>query len=83
MAAATRESIEGKVRSSLSDMLGLASDEIKLDSHILEDLGADSLDIVELIMEAEEEFELELPDHEMERCFTVEQVIDLIASKVL
>lgn len=83
MSVETRQSIEGKVRSTLSDQLGLSSEEIKLESHVMDDLGADSLDVVELVMSLEEEFTIEITDEEAERCFTVEGIVDAIAAKVL
>ena len=58
--------IEAKVKSIIADQLGVGEDEIKLESSFIEDLGADSLDIVELVMAMEEEFEVEIPDEEAE-----------------
>ena len=64
-------SIEARVRSIIADQLGVSEDEIKPESKFIEDLGADSLDIVELIMAMEEEFETEIPDEEAEKIRTV------------
>ena len=58
----TATSIEAKVKSIIADQLGVGEDEIKMESSFIEDLGADSLDIVELVMAMEEEFEIEIPD---------------------
>lgn len=77
----TREVVEQVVKQTLSDMLGVGLEEVKDDSNILSDLGADSLDIVELIMECEEHFEIELTDEEAVECETVLDVVDLIVLK--
>jgi acyl carrier protein len=67
----TAQNIEGKVKSIIADQLGVSEDEIKPESSFIEDLGADSLDIVELVMAMEEEFEIEIPDEEAENIKTV------------
>lgn len=72
--------IEEKVFSIISDQLGVAEDQVKADSKFIEDLGADSLDIVELIMAMEEEFDIEIPDEEAEKIRTVNDVISYIKS---
>ncbi len=58
------DDIFGRIRGIIADQLGLEEDEVSEDSDFIEDLGADSLDIVELIMELEEEFDLEIPDED-------------------
>lgn len=83
MKVESRVEIEAKVRSALSDMLGLSSDEIKPESQVMSDLGADSLDVVEIVMAFEEEFDIEVNDDEFNEGTTVEGIVDLIASKVL
>lgn len=70
--------IEAKVRSIIADQLGVSEDEIKMESSFIEDLGADSLDIVELVMAMEEEFEVEIPDEEAENIKTVGDAINYI-----
>lgn len=75
-------SIEAKVISIVSNQLSLREDEIKGDSRFIDDLGADSLDIVELIMEMEEEFDVEIPDEDVEKMTTVKDVVDYIAQLV-
>jgi len=70
--------IEQRVRSLIADQLGVGEEEIKAESRFIEDLGADSLDIVELIMAMEEEFETEIPDEEAEKIQTVGDTIDYI-----
>jgi len=73
-------SIELKVKSIIADQLGVGEDEIKPESSFIEDLGADSLDIVELVMAMEEEFEVEIPDEEAENIKTVGDAINYINS---
>ncbi len=70
--------IEVKVKSIIADQLGVGEDEIKPESSFIEDLGADSLDIVELVMAMEEEFEVEIPDEEAENIKTVGDAINYI-----
>jgi acyl carrier protein len=71
-------SIEAKVKSIIADQLGVSEDEIKTESSFIEDLGADSLDIVELVMAMEEEFEIEIPDEEAENIKTVGDAVTYI-----
>ncbi len=73
--------IEAKVKSIIADQLGVGEDEIKPESSFIEDLGADSLDIVELVMAMEEEFEVEIPDEEAENIKTVGDAINYINTK--
>jgi acyl carrier protein len=70
--------IEAKVKNIIADQLGVGEDEIKPESSFIEDLGADSLDIVELVMAMEEEFEVEIPDEEAENIKTVGDAINYI-----
>jgi len=74
----TATNIEAKVKSIIADQLGVGEDEIKMESSFIEDLGADSLDIVELVMAMEEEFEIEIPDDEAENIKTVGDAINYI-----
>lgn len=67
-----------KVKEIISDQLGIDSEEISMDSSFIDDLGADSLDVVELIMALEAEFDMEIPDEEAERISTVADVVDYI-----
>lgn len=71
-------SIESKVKTIIAEQLGISEDQIKTDSAFIEDLGADSLDIVELVMAMEEEFEVEIPDEEAENIKTVQNAINYI-----
>ena len=70
--------IEQKVRKIVSEQLGSDEDQIKNESSFIDDLGADSLDTVELVMALEEEFDTEIPDEEAEKITTVQQAIDYI-----
>ncbi len=70
--------VEQKVRGIIAEQLGVGEDEIKATSSFIEDLGADSLDIVELVMAMEEEFEVEIPDEEAENIKTVQDAVNYI-----
>ena len=70
--------IEQKVKNIIADQLGVGEDEIKITSSFIDDLGADSLDIVELVMAMEEEFEVEIPDEEAENIKTVQDAVNYI-----
>ncbi|HHY04604.1 MAG TPA: acyl carrier protein [Thermoanaerobacterales bacterium] len=65
-----------KVKQIIADQLGIDEDEVTPEASFIDDLGADSLDIVELIMAFEEEFDLEIPDEDAEKIKTVQDVID-------
>ena len=67
-----------KVRDIVVDQLGVEADEVNIDSTFIDDLGADSLDIVELIMAFEEEFGIEIPDEAAEKIKTVQDVVSHI-----
>ncbi len=71
-------SVENRVKTIIADQLGVAEDTIKPESKFIEDLGADSLDIVELIMAMEEEFQTEIPDEEAEKIRTVGDAISYV-----
>ena len=64
-----------KVRDIVVDQLGVEADEVSIESTFIDDLGADSLDIVELIMAFEEEFGIEIPDEAAEKIKTVQDVV--------
>ena len=70
--------IETKVRRIVAEQMGMSEDEISRETSFVNDLNADSLDTVELVMEFEEEFELSIPDEEAEKIQTVGQAIDYI-----
>ena len=70
--------IEDRVKKIVVEQLGVAEDQVKHDASFVDDLGADSLDTVELVMALEEEFDAEIPDDEAEKITTVKQAIDFI-----
>ena len=72
------DEIVSKVTKIISEQLGKDESEINLESHFIDDLDADSLDTVELVMALEEEFEPEIPDEEAEKITTVKEAIDYI-----
>ena len=71
-----------KVKGIIVEQLGANEDAVKLEASFIDDLGADSLDIVELIMALEEEFDTEIPDSDAEKIVTVGDVIDYIKEHV-
>jgi acyl carrier protein len=73
-------SVEERVKKIVIEQLGVKDEEVKEDASFVDDLGADSLDTVELVMALEEEFETEIPDDEAEKITTVKQAIDYINS---
>ena len=73
-------SIEDRVKKIVSDQLGTSFDEIQSDSSFVDDLGADSLDTVELVMALEEEFDLEIADEDAEKISTVNDAVEYINS---
>jgi acyl carrier protein len=75
---ADNDNIETKVREKIAEQLGVAADEVKPESSFIEDLGADSLDIVELVMALEEEFNIEISDEDAEKIRTVKDVVGYI-----
>ena len=73
--------IEERVKKITVEQLGVSEAEVKIDSSFVDDLGADSLDTVELVMAFEEEFETEIPDEEAEKITTIQQAIDYIKAQ--
>ncbi|MFL0195942.1 acyl carrier protein [Clostridium sp. WILCCON 0269] len=71
-----------KIQKIISEQLGIDSEEITLESSFIDDLGADSLDIVELIMAIETEFDLEIPDEEAEKVKVVGDVVEYIKAHI-
>ncbi len=72
------ENIEQKVKDIIVEQLGVDAAEVKVEASFVNDLGADSLDTVELVMALEESFDMEIPDEEAEKIQTVGQAIDYI-----
>jgi len=76
------ENVEQRVKKIVAEQLGVNEAEIKKESSFVDDLGADSLDTVELVMALEEEFECEIPDEEAEKITNVQQAIDYVKGHV-
>jgi acyl carrier protein len=72
------QDIENKIREKIAEQLGVATDEVTAEASFIEDLGADSLDIVELVMALEEEFNIEISDEDAEKIRTVKDVVTYI-----
>jgi acyl carrier protein len=71
-------SVEERVRKIVVDQLGVKEEEVTLDASFVDDLGADSLDTVELVMALEEEFETEIPDEDAEKITKVKEAVDYV-----
>ena len=71
-----------KVQKIISENLNVPLEKVTMDTHLVDDLGADSLDIVELIMALEEEFDIEIPDSDAEKVVTVGDVVEYIKDHV-
>lgn len=70
-----------KIRATIASQLSIDEEEIKMESSFMNNLGADSLDIVELIMALEEEYDIEIPDEDVEKIATVGDVVEYIKSR--
>ena len=77
-----KTTIEERVKKIVSEQLGIEDEDIAAESSFVEDLGADSLDTVELVMAFEEEFKIEIPDEDAEKMLSVKNAIDYIKEKV-
>lgn len=77
-----RDEIFGKVKEITVSQLGVEESEVDIDTSFVDDLGADSLDIVELVMALEEEFGLEIPDEDAEKIATIKDGVDYIEKKI-
>lgn len=75
-------SVEDKVKNIIVEQLGVDMESVTPEASFIDDLGADSLDIVELVMTMEEEFDLEIPDEDAEKIKSVNDVINYIKAKV-
>lgn len=78
----TRDEISGKVKNIIVEQLGVNADEVKDEASFIDDLGADSLDTVELVMALEEEFNAEIPDEDAEKLRTVGDAVNYIDQKL-
>ena len=74
--------IEERVKKIVCEQLGVKEEEVKASSSFVDDLGADSLDTVELVMALEEEFETEIPDEQAEKLTTIQEAIDYIVANL-
>jgi acyl carrier protein len=75
-------SVENKIKKIIVDQLGVEADEVKNEASFMDDLGADSLDTVEMVMAFEDEFGVEIPDEDAEKIKTVQDAISYVESKV-
>lgn len=73
--------VEERIKKIIAEQLGVEEDDVVPDAKFVEDLGADSLDTVELVMALEEEFEIEIPDEDAEKIQTVSAAVDFIRDK--
>ncbi len=74
--------VEDRIKKIIAEQLGVEEDDVVPEAKFVEDLGADSLDTVELVMALEEEFEIEIPDEDAEKIQTVASAVDFIKEKV-
>jgi acyl carrier protein len=74
--------VEERVRKIVAEQLGVKEEELKNSASFVDDLGADSLDTVELVMALEEEFETEIPDEEAEKITTIQEAVDYIEANI-
>ena len=74
----SEEQVFGKIKDIIIEQLGVSEDSVTMEASFIDDLGADSLDIVELVMAIEEEFDLEIPDSEAEKVTAVADVVEYI-----
>lgn len=74
--------IEDRIKKIIAEQLGVEEDEVVPEASFVEDLGADSLDTVELVMAFEEEFDIEIPDEDAEKILTVGKAMDYIKEKM-
>ncbi|NLM26128.1 MAG: acyl carrier protein [Firmicutes bacterium] len=71
-----------RVKDIIVEQLGVNPEEVTLKAHFVDDLGADSLDVVELVMAFEEEFDLQIPDEDAEKISTVEDAVEYIKGEI-
>ena len=75
-------SVEEKVKEIIVDQLGVDENQVKPEASFIDDLGADSLDTVELVMALEEEFDIEIPDEDAEKITSVQNAVDYIKGQI-
>jgi acyl carrier protein len=76
-----KNEIEARVKKIVTEQLGVKEDEVRPEASFVDDLGADSLDTVELVMALEEEFETEIPDDDAEKIITINDAVNYIVDK--
>lgn len=81
MITTDKDALFAKVKALVVDQLGVEAEEVTAEASIIEDLGATDLDVINLAMALEEEFEIEIPDEDAEKLLTVGQVVDYIAER--
>ncbi len=75
-------SLEERVKEIIVEKLGVAPEKVTADAHFIDDLGADSLDTVELVMAFEDEFNVEIPDEDAQQIATVKSAVDYLSAKI-
>ena len=78
----SENNIEAKVKAIIIDQLGVSEEEVTINASFVDDLGADSLDLVELVMALEEEFGQEIPDEDAEKIITVKDAVQYIEERL-
>jgi acyl carrier protein len=78
----TAEFVERRVKELVADQLGLGLEDVRLESALTGDLGADTLDVLELVMAMEEEFELDIGDNDADRFKTIQDVVDYVSCQI-
>ena len=78
----TPEELSSKIKSVVVDKLGVKPEQVTDDANFIDDLGADSLDLVELVMALEDEVDVEIPDEDAEKLKTVKTVLEYVQSKI-
>ena len=78
----TPEELSSKIKSVVVDKRGVKPEQVTDDANFIDDLGADSLDLVELVMALEDEFDVEIPDEDAEKLKTVKTVLEYVQSKI-
>ncbi len=71
-----------KIKATVAEQLSVEADQVKPEASFVDDLGADSLDVVEMVMALEEEFEIEIPDEDAEKLVSVQDVVDYVEKNV-
>ncbi len=74
--------VEDRIKGIIVEQLGIATEEVSMEASFIDDLGADSLDIVELVMAMEEEFDIEIPDEEAEKIQTIGDAVSYLKEQV-